>query len=338
MNNNQQSEEVKEWHSQQLFLLRSWAEICASYRWLHYRTHIRYKIKNLGYMIPIIIMSTITGTANFAQSQVPKMFASYMPLLIGTVNLFCAILTTIYQFVKVSELMESHRISSISYGKLGRNISVELNLPNKYRTTNGVEFVKECKAELDRLIEQSPIIPCNILKLYEKKFKEENFAKPEITDVREVIIFEDIDSKRAKILNSVVEKFKDTLKNKKKQKNLSETVKSILTSPYKLIQSSFSTQGISKVKKNNNNIKNNNIKNNITPKEYDKSTDLIELPDSVESMESIEIDNYYESNESNNSYDSYDSGNSTDSENPFELTNEQLNQKIKEIEVISKVT
>ena len=324
MNNNNQPEEVKEWHSQQLFLLRSWAEICASYRWLHYRTHIRYKIKNLGYMIPIIIMSTITGTANFAQSQVPKMFASYMPLLIGTVNLFCAILTTIYQFVKVSELMESHRISSISYGKLGRNISVELNLPNKYRTTNGVEFVKECKAELDRLIEQSPIIPCNILKLYEKKFKEENFAKPEITDVREVIIFEDIESKRAKILNSVVEKFKDTLKNKKKQKNLSQTVKSILTSPYKLIQSSFSTQGISKLKKNNN-----NIKNNITPKDFDKSTESIELSDSVESDG---IDNYYESNESNESIDSYDS------ENPFELTSEELNQKIKEIELISKVT
>ena len=52
-------EKDKKWHDQQLIILKGWAEISASYRWLHYRTHIRYKIKNYCYMIPIIIMSLL---------------------------------------------------------------------------------------------------------------------------------------------------------------------------------------------------------------------------------------------------------------------------------------
>ena len=118
-----------EWNPQQAKLLKEWAEIASSYRWLHNQTHMMYKTKNLRYMIPLIIMSTVTGTANFAQSTFPSGIRPYVPQIIGAINLFSAIITTIYQFLKISEYMESHRITSINYGKFSRNISVELALP-----------------------------------------------------------------------------------------------------------------------------------------------------------------------------------------------------------------
>ena len=57
----------KEWNSSQEDLLRDWAEVAGSYRWLHYKAHMWFKTRNLRYMVPLIIMSTVTGTANFAQ-------------------------------------------------------------------------------------------------------------------------------------------------------------------------------------------------------------------------------------------------------------------------------
>jgi hypothetical protein len=182
-------EKDKKWHDQQLIILKGWAEISASYRWLHYRTHIRYKIKNYCYMIPIIIMSTITGTANFAQGEVPAVFIDYAPLVIGTVNILSAILTTIYQFAKISELMESHRISSINYGKLSRNIDMQINLPEEYRSTTGSDFMKDVKAELDRLIDQSQTIPKDLLHRYKIIAIKKGITQPEISKVNRKTIY-----------------------------------------------------------------------------------------------------------------------------------------------------
>jgi len=160
----------KEWHPQQSKLLQSWAEIASSYRWMHNQAYMIYKKKNLNFMLPLIIMSTVTGTANFAQSTFPSGIRPYVPQIIGSINLVSAIMTTIYQFLKISEFMESHRISSINYGKLARTITVELNLPVKDRNSGGAECVKVSRTEIDRLIEQSPAIPKSVLFGYEQKF------------------------------------------------------------------------------------------------------------------------------------------------------------------------
>ena len=103
------------WSQPQEALLRDWAEVAGSYRWLHYKAHMWYKARNLRYMIPLIIMSTVTGTANFAQGTFPSSF-NYVPEIIGGINLIAAVLTTLYQFLKISELMESHRLISINFG------------------------------------------------------------------------------------------------------------------------------------------------------------------------------------------------------------------------------
>ena len=145
-------------------------------------------------MIPVIIMSTITGTANFAQSQIPGSFATYVPLIIGFINIFSAILTTIYQFTKISELMESHRLSSISYGKLSRNIDVMINLPEEFRKQTGDEFLKDCKTELDKLIDSSETIPKDLLKKYSIMADTNGIKQPEISTVNRKSIYLVIDS------------------------------------------------------------------------------------------------------------------------------------------------
>ena len=52
-----------------------------SFEWMHHKTHNIYK-KNGYYTIPVII-STITGTANFAQERNLKIISLYV-MVIGT--------------------------------------------------------------------------------------------------------------------------------------------------------------------------------------------------------------------------------------------------------------
>ena len=143
----------------------------------------------MRFALPVIIISTITGTANFAQGTFPPEWQSYVPLGIGTLNLAAGLITTIAQFLRVSELLEGHRAASISYSKFSRDISVELSLPVKERQGNGRDFVIKCRNELDRLIEQSPNIPQKIVGNFSKRFLKSAFVKPDILDIRAVEIY-----------------------------------------------------------------------------------------------------------------------------------------------------
>ena len=193
----------KKWHTQHEKILKAWGESCACYRYLHYKSHQKFKRSSMRYTLPIIIISTITGTANFAQETFPTEWHEYVPAGIGTLNLFAAILATVSQFLKINELQESHRVSSIHYGKLSRSIRLELNLPITERSHDGSNMVDICRSEFDRLIEQSPPIPGDVLREFEMKFINDDVNLPEISTVKPIYPF---DSTREAIITSNVAK------------------------------------------------------------------------------------------------------------------------------------
>ena len=198
INKTQIPEKKKIWHPQQQIILKKWGEIGSSYRYLHDKAFMYYSKQNFRFALPVIILSTITGTANFAQKSFPASTQDYVPLFIGFLNLTAGLITTVGQFLRVSELLEGHRSASLAYSKFSRNISVELSLPVKQRTTDGSIFIKNCRTEIDRLIEQSPNIPQNILQEFGKKFQHKDFVKPEILDIGAVEIYIDNEEEEEK--------------------------------------------------------------------------------------------------------------------------------------------
>ena len=118
------------WHAQQEKILKEWSEISSSYRFMHDRAHGKFHTQNLWFALPVIVLSTVTGTANFAHEAFPDSWKDYVPLGIGFLNLTAGLITTIAQFLRVSEKMEGHRAASISYSKLARNIAVEYGRNN----------------------------------------------------------------------------------------------------------------------------------------------------------------------------------------------------------------
>ena len=177
------------WHEQQEKILKRWSEIGSSYRFMHDRAYLHFEKQNFRFALPVIILSTITGTANFAQGSFPPDWSAYVPLFIGFLNLSAGLITTIAQFLRVSELLEGHRAASISYSKFSRNISVELSLPPDERSSGGREFIAARRTELDRLIEQSPNIPMHIVKEFGRLFEDSTFIKPDILEISGVEIY-----------------------------------------------------------------------------------------------------------------------------------------------------
>lgn len=157
------------WTKEHENILVEWADKATCFRWLHARAHTHYSTANAWFTIPVIIMSTLTGTANFAQDKFPESIKEYVSMCIGGVNILAGILTTVQQFLKIGELNESHRASSISWGKFYRNIKVELSKAPSERI-QVTHMLKTSKEEFDRLMETSPAISPKVVKEFKKTF------------------------------------------------------------------------------------------------------------------------------------------------------------------------
>ena len=172
--------ELEVWSTEIELLLAEWSEKSTCYRWLHSRSEKKYRKRYYSFSIPVIILSTLAGVANAGlATYVPESGHKTGQAIIGGVNIFAGILSTLQNFLKVAEVMESHRSCSVSWSKLGRAISIELAMDPK-RRQNCHDFLKVCRAEYDRLIEQSPIITDDIIKVFKRKFKAYDVAKPPI--------------------------------------------------------------------------------------------------------------------------------------------------------------
>jgi hypothetical protein len=172
-------EEDHGWTTEHEMVLAEWGDKAMCYKWLHAKSHGKYRQLNTWYTIPVIVMSTLTGTANFAQDKIPESFRGYATMIIGGVNILAGIITTIQQFLKITELNESHRVSSIVWDKFYRKVKVELSKHRDERT-DVKEFFKSATEEYDRLMETSPVIDKNIIEIFNKTFVKQSNVNPSV--------------------------------------------------------------------------------------------------------------------------------------------------------------
>lgn len=179
------NKKVVEWTQDHENIIIEWADKALCYRWLHAKANAKYARQNAWYTIPVIVISTLTGTANFAQERVPIQYQSLFVMLVGGFNILAGIITTIQQFLKITQLNESHRVSGIAWDKFYRNIKIQLaKHPDERQDVT--KFIDYSKEEFDRLMDTSPNIPKDVIQKFNKTFKEapefDDIIKPEICD------------------------------------------------------------------------------------------------------------------------------------------------------------
>lgn len=180
-NVNEEEEKPKiEWSREQEELLAVWADKALCYRWLHDLAEKKFTRLNNSIQIPVIILSTLTGATNVGIDSIfPLSMKQYANIGIGVVSIATGIITTVGNFLRYAQNMEGHRVASVHWSKFHRNISVEIALHPDQRQ-DPVEFLTVCRAELDRLVEQSPSMPDDIIARFEARFKDVQISKPEI--------------------------------------------------------------------------------------------------------------------------------------------------------------
>jgi hypothetical protein len=188
----QESKKRIEWSPENEQILVQWCDAAQCYKWLHRESHLVYSKMHAWFTIPAIVLSTVSGTASFAQKNLPLKYQPAAPLVIGTLNIFIGILTTIQQYLKISELNESHRVMYIAWDKYARNIRIELSKAPDERSDAG-SFLKYNRQEFDRLMETSPSIDQGIIDRFittfkgkvntEQRERYDNLKKPDICNI-----------------------------------------------------------------------------------------------------------------------------------------------------------
>ena len=183
-----------DWSPDNEKILVEWCDVAQCYKWLNLKSHSKLSNMHAWFTIPAIIFSTISGTASFAQESFPANIRVYAPAVIGTINITIGILTTIQQYLKISELNEAHRVSAISWDKFARNIRIELAKKPVERDHAG-HFLKICRQEFDRLMETSPSINDKVIEEFKVKFsgkdgsaQRRNYDKLKKPDICDTIV------------------------------------------------------------------------------------------------------------------------------------------------------
>lgn len=158
---------MTQWNESHEILLQQWADMANSYAYLHEDSHRRCRTRNYMFALPIIVLSSIAGSANFASAKIGW---AYTNEVLGIISVLTATIATVQSYLKVAERSEAHRISFLGFSKLARNIQTELGFPPEERPTEGPQFVAAVRSELDRLFEVSPEITAESYNLFNKTF------------------------------------------------------------------------------------------------------------------------------------------------------------------------
>lgn len=196
--------EVHNWCDKQEKLLKRWAERAAGYRWLHNHARLYFKKQNDYLSYPSIVIASITGVGGFAvlnpngnedASDETRFTIMIIQYIFAFFNVVGGILTSISKFSQSLSLSQAHSVMCVQYSKFYRNIDMELSLDIKDRTCV-VDFVKKCREEYDRLLDDAPDIPAISIQAFNIEFPDRE-NKPDVCNGLSIIMSDDTASQIA---------------------------------------------------------------------------------------------------------------------------------------------
>ena len=136
---------------------------------MHKMANVYFTNKNIKFQLPIIILSALSGTGNFVSNNFPD-YQQTIILVIGGISIFTSIISSVAQFLKVSQLSENHRISYLAWEKFYSTIKFQVRQRRESRD-NLRDFISIVIPEYQRLKEISADIPKHICESVKKKKK-----------------------------------------------------------------------------------------------------------------------------------------------------------------------
>lgn len=167
--------------SQKIYdLLTEWRNKATAASWMHDKSRAHFKFMNYSMMIPIIVLSTVTGAVQLTGASAPECAEdtievggtriNVLQVVLGFMSISAAVMTGIYNFIKIGDLQAAHSFASFDFEKLAREIQTEVQLDDASDPTYASKgtLLREIQDKYDRISERAPSIPGRIEAMYTK--------------------------------------------------------------------------------------------------------------------------------------------------------------------------
>jgi len=179
------------WSEPLEILIGQEGERCRGLAWINQKAETYYAHRANAIAIPVIVLSTLAGTASVGSSSLFQGDTQISSVVIGLVSIGVGILNTISSYFSWSRKSESHKIAYLQYSKLFSIIRVEMSLPRSERQ-QPEQLLKQIRDGMERLAETTPSPPPSILDEFNRHFKDEDktISRPiEVNGLQKVFIY-----------------------------------------------------------------------------------------------------------------------------------------------------
>ena len=161
-----------EWSTQVEDILAGEGEKCRGLAWIHMRCESEMSQMNTWVQVPVIILSTLAGTASVGSSTLFGSGNSTVSgIAIGLVSISVGILNTLGGFFNFAKRSEAHRIAHLHYSKISSKIQIELSLPRMERDS-AESLLNYVRDSMERLAETTPLASQKIVNSFNTEFKD----------------------------------------------------------------------------------------------------------------------------------------------------------------------
>ncbi len=168
-------------------LLERWSEHSIVFKWLHFRSSQILKRRSFSLSVPLLVLNTISGgfiynTELFSNTRNSLVI---FEVLVGSLNMLCAILAGIRDYCKYGELGELHEQCYQNWTRFKNELNVELALIEDESIPT---FLSNMKSRYIELITSSPTIPLRVIRDFEKEFQNNDIDLPDIVNGQSSIL------------------------------------------------------------------------------------------------------------------------------------------------------
>ena len=203
--NDLQKHELRDWSDEVEEILRTLSEKAQIWRLLHIRNHDIFKRKYYCLIIPVIVLSSITGSANLALGSLATGNDTVVNLVIGALGIVISVISTLNNIFSFQKRKDEHYRSAKDWYRVQRMIDIELSLQKSKRNNVSI-FFHLVLQEIERIHEFHPNIRDDVIKKFMKSYKNKKLSIdiPEILTIRKTLIFKEDLSSSSQLDNKII--------------------------------------------------------------------------------------------------------------------------------------
>lgn len=146
------------WHAEEERYLKQLMSSCESLAQRFKTEHDRVKTLQSRLRIPVIVLSTLAGTASFGSGTFPGSMQMAVGIGVGLVNLAIAIGNAVEAYLKWGDQISACIKASLDLQKLKEKIYLELQLPVDERETDGITMARNSYVEYESIMSAVPAV------------------------------------------------------------------------------------------------------------------------------------------------------------------------------------